>query len=206
MTGGYGQWRWARTPPEQGHTYTRVLRICNSFVHEGIVSRRRGRRQRNHSIRKLPEANGYCSPSLAVNVVSQQTNYSQNTSYMPPHPDYSPRRDLHVQDFVSASYPRAESVVAQSKIYPSQTSSWSLTGRTARQPDPWPWASFCLTSASQSMRSRKVHETMNLRQLQCFKNFASAVIFQESFSRDPPSYRWEAPSHEGRFSFEPGEQ
>jgi hypothetical protein len=38
------------------------------------------------------------------------------------------------------------------------------------------------------------------------KKIASAVIFQESFPRDPPSYRWEAPSHEGRFSFEPEEQ
>jgi hypothetical protein len=82
---------------------------------------------------------------------------------------------------VSASYPRAEVIVAQSWIHPSRMIPWILTGCTAKQPDPWPWASLCLTSASNSCGQGRFMRKKIFSSCNVSKRIASAVISHRQF-------------------------
>lgn len=169
----------------------------------GQRRRRRSRPARTTSTsRRYPRAT--TNQWLAIRslwIVFRNNQHTTNTSYILSHSNFPSGEHLHVQDIVSASYPRAEVLVAQSWIHPSKTSpflpdSFSPSSPVVRPDSQIHGLGHHLSNFSFQIPCGQRRSTRKkFPSAAVFQKVMSAVIFSESFFRDRPSYKQVAPSH-----------
>lgn len=114
-----------------------------------------------------------------------------STSYIPPDADHPPSGHLHVQDVVPANHRGLKLLLRSLRWWYSHTARSMALGITLSN------FSFQFHAVKEGSREKRISVSCSVSKV------ASAIIIQQSLFKGPPSYRWEAPSHEGGFSYEP---